>query len=130
MTAKIITFPNDSEQIPEKFDRLVRVYLTKMTADSDLVDHVGDRMKTFVEKYANIWFEPTLNLEIPSDMSQKQIDALLSSIEEGVKKHATQVQEMVSNIIFERLYFEIKIYKTLTKCKTVKGIHKLGIPLS
>ena len=130
MTAKIITFPKDSEQIGDKFDRLVRVYLTEMTADSDLVDYVGDRMKTFVEKYANICFEPTLNLELPPNMSQEQVEALFSSVEEGVQNHITQVQEMVNNIIFERLYLEVQIYKTLTKSEGIKGIHKLGIPLS
>jgi len=130
MTAKIIAFSKEREQIPEKFDRLLRVYLTEMTTDSILVDYVGNRMKTFVEKYANIWFEPTLNLDVPPNMSQEQIDALLSSIEVGIQKHAIQVQEMVSNIIFERLYLEIEIYKTLTKNKSAKGIHKLGIPLS
>ncbi|MEN6567679.1 MAG: hypothetical protein ABFC57_15450 [Veillonellales bacterium] len=120
MTAKIVPFPTLDVQSLAAIDKLIRTYLAEMTADNNLIDYVGDRMKDFIEKYAYKSFVPSFHLAIPPHMSQPQVDALLCSIEEGLQRNAGQMQEMINKIIFERLYREVEIYEQLDKIRGLK----------
>ncbi|CUH97365.1 hypothetical protein P22_3493 [Propionispora sp. 2/2-37] len=118
MTAKVVTFPTQTEQLAEEMDRMIRIYLFELTGNKDLVRHVGDRMKDFISKYATKTFEPCFHLAVPAGMPQQQIDRLLASVDEGFQKNALEVQEMINKIIFERLYLEIELYDNMRKHKT------------
>lgn len=123
MSAAIVPFPSRDVQSLEEIDKLIRTYLAEITSDGNLIDHVGDRMKNFIENYAYKSFVPNFNLAVPPNMSQKQVDALLFSIEEGLQNNANQVQEMINKIIFERLYREVEIYEQLVKNGNLKQLY-------
>ena len=117
MTAKIVPFPLQTENPWEEIDRYIRAYLAEITTDRDFINDVGNRMSHFIENYASKSFEPTFNLIVPPNLSREQADALLMSLEKGVQATAAEVQDMVRNIIIERLHLEIEIY---TSQKNIK----------
>lgn len=117
MSAKIVPFPTQTENVLEEINSYIRAYLTEVTADRDFINDVSNRMEIFIEKYANKLFEPTLNLVVPPNLSREQADALLLSIDKGIANTAKEVQDMVSNIIFERLHLEIQIYASQKNIK-------------
>jgi len=119
LTAKIIPFPTpiQTESPWEELDRYIREYLGEIAVDNDFINNVGKRMRIFIEKYASKSFEPTFNLVVPPNLSLEQADALLLSIDKGVQDTAEEMQDMVRNIIIERLHLEIEIY---TSQKNIK----------
>ncbi len=113
MTAKIVSFPTPNDQMLQEMDRLIRAYLFELTGNPELTEQVGDRMSHFVANYANKTFEPCFNLPLPPDMPQQQIDHLMGAIDEGFQQNCREINEMISKIIFERMYFEVEYYEQL-----------------
>ncbi|GMB01220.1 hypothetical protein [Pelosinus sp. IPA-1] len=110
MQSKIIPFPTQVENPCEEIERHIRMYLAEITADKDFINYVSNRMRDYIENYACKSFEPTFNLVVPPNLSREQADALLLSLDKGVKETAEEVQDMVGKIIMERLQLEIEIY--------------------
>lgn len=111
MPSKIIPFPTQVENPCEEIEKHMRMYLAEITADKDFINYVSGRMRYYIENYACKSFEPTFNLVVPPNLSREQADALLFSIDKGVKETAEEVQDMVGKIIMERLHLEIDLYK-------------------
>lgn len=115
MAAKVIPFPQKSEMNLTEIERLFRKWLSEISGNPDLIEHVTKRMLAFVDKYTNKWFEPTFNLPVPPHFTQEEANALLVSIEKGVDNTANQVHEMINRIIVERFFLEIEIYESLKR---------------
>lgn len=109
--AQITPFPRKTQKDVALVTDKIREYLAAMATDDAMVNKLAARMNLFIETYADIWFEPTFNLAVPSTMSQEETAALLLSIEKGVDQAAEQVNEIISKIIIERLLFEVQIYQ-------------------
>lgn len=116
----MIPFPRKSEQKAEEIEQVIRKWLNKMSADHDCVNHVTERMLIFINQYACKIFEPAFNLPAPANMSEKEAEAMLLSIQEGVDQAAEQVQEMINRIIVERFFLEIELYELQRTEKKVK----------
>jgi hypothetical protein len=117
LAAKVIPFPQKSEINLTEIEWLIRKWLIEMSENCDLIEHVTERMMSFIDKYTNKWFEPTFNLAVPPHFTQEEASALLVSIEEGVDNTASQVHEMINRIIVERFFLEIEIYESLKKAE-------------
>jgi hypothetical protein len=117
LAAKIVPFPTQTENPWEEVNEYIRAYLAEILADKAFINHVGNRMKDFIEQYASKSFEPTFNLIVPPNLSQEHADALLFSIDQGVQATAEEVQDMIRKIIIERLHLEIELY---TSKKNIK----------
>lgn len=120
MAATMIPFPRRSEQTSSEIEQVIRKWLNKISADYDLVNHVTERMLVFINQYACKTFEPAFNLPAPANMSAKEADAMLLSIQEGVDQAAEQVQEMINRIIVERFFLEIELYELARNEKKVR----------
>ena len=116
----MIPFPRRSEQIPSEIEQVIRRWLNEMSADHDFVNHVTERMLIFIHQYACKTFEPAFNLPAPANMSAKEADAMLLSLQEGVDQAAEQVQEMINRIIIERFFLEIELYELQRNEKKVR----------
>jgi lantibiotic modifying enzyme len=112
LAARVIVFPKKPEQNMSEVETLIRKWLTEMSATSDAIESIVERMMFFIDKYATKTFEPTFDLPIPPTFSKQQAEALLSSIEKGVDNSALEVQEMINRIIIERLFLEMDIYES------------------
>ena len=115
MAAKVIPFPKQIESPGEELDRHIRAYLAEMDTDKEFINHVSQRMKSFIEQYASKSFEPTLNLVVPPNLSREQADALVVSIDTGIQNTIEDIQDMMRKIVLERLHLEIEIYSNLRK---------------
>lgn len=141
MAAKVFPFPVQKQQTVEGINQLIRAYLGEMTTDTELVNYVSERMKDFVETYASRTFNPNFDLALPPGTSPQQVQALLESIDQGFQNIAGQIHEMITKLIFERLYLEVEIYKRLERNKlsasdfdkyhkdaVLKGLYKPSLP--
>ena len=111
MAASVILFPKKPEPNLSEVEKLIRKWLTKMSASSDATEHIVERMVFFIDKYASKTFEPTFDLPVPPNLSKGQAEALLSAIEKGIDTTALEVEEMINRIIIERFYLEMEIYE-------------------
>ena len=112
MAAKIIPFPDKYEPNVTEIEKLIRGWLCSMSDEHTFVDTVAARMMSFIQNYANTWFEPNFNLSVPPTLTFDERKALIASIETGVDETARQVQEMINRIIIERFLLEIELYET------------------
>ncbi len=112
MPAKIIPFPYQNTSALDEIDQRIRASLASMSLDETLINHVGDRMKNYIEKYASTAFDCRFNLPVPYYMAQEERNALLKAVEAGIQDTADQVQEMVNQIILERISLEIELYES------------------
>ncbi|MDR3561600.1 MAG: hypothetical protein P4N59_09220 [Negativicutes bacterium] len=112
MTAKIIPFPTQTEVSLTTIDKKLRVYLAELTGDNQLVEHVAERMKTFIKKYTYKTFSPEFDLPLPP-LSPAQTKTFSQALERGVQNVVIQVQDMINQIIFERLFLEVEIYEKM-----------------
>lgn len=117
MAAKVIPFPQKSEFNLTEIEQFFRKWLSEISGDSELIEHVTARMMAFADKYTNKWFEPTFNLAVPSHLTQEEVQKLLATIERGVDDSANQVHEMINRIIVERFFLEVEIYENLRSQK-------------
>lgn len=117
MAAEVIPFPQKSEFNLTEIEQFFRKWLSELSGDSELIEHVTARMMAFVDKYTNKWFEPTFNLAVPSHLTQEEVQKLLTTIEKGVDDSANQVHEMINRIIVERFFLEVEIYENLRSQK-------------
>lgn len=111
MPAKVILFPSPNQQTLDEIDWRIRACLAAMELDENLINHVSGRMKNYIAKYASVTFDCNFNLAVPINMSEKEKNALLHSVDTGITATAAQVQEMVNKIIMERILLEIEIYE-------------------
>ena len=111
MTAKVIPFPDRSEPNLSEIEQLIRSWLLNIAEDPEFVEQVAGRMMSFIQGYANKWFEPAFNLVVPPTLSLEERKALWRSIETGVDETARQVQEMINRIIVERFFLEVELYE-------------------
>lgn len=112
MSASIIPFPRKPDQNAAELEKIMRRWLDELSTDSELIETVVTRMLTFIEQYACKPFEPVFDLPVPRDLSQAETEALLEAIEKGTDAMARQVQQMINEIIIERFFLEVEIYKT------------------
>lgn len=112
MSASIIPFPRKPAQNAVELEKIMRRWLAELSTDPDLIETVVTRMLTFIEQYASKPFEPVFDLPVPRDLSQEETEALLEAIEKGTDAMARQVQQMINEIIIERFFLEVEIYKT------------------
>lgn len=115
MPAKVIPFPDKSEPNLSNIETLIREWLFNVSDDPDFIERVAVRMMSFINNYANKWFEPTFNLLVPPTLTLAERKALWTSIETGVDDTAKQVQEMINRIIVERFFLEIEIDESRQK---------------
>lgn len=109
--ANIVPFPGKTKKNVNPVADMIIKYLAAISNDCAMIAEVSAQMNTFVETYADIWFEPTFDLELPAAMTKKETAALLLSIEKGVDRAAEQVNEIISKIVIERLLLEVQIYE-------------------
>jgi type IV pilus biogenesis protein CpaD/CtpE len=109
LAAKIVTFPKQAA-IGE-VDSRIRRYLSEASADAALTEAVAARMKIFIDRYACKTFRPVFDLVVPAGMTKEETQALVRSIENGVDAAAEQVEKMICEIIVERLFLEVEIYR-------------------
>ncbi len=112
MVAKVIPFPDKYEPNIPEIEKLMREWLCNVSDEHNFIDTVAARMMSFIQNYANTWFEPNFNLSVPPTLTFEERKALIASIETGVDETARQAQEMVNRIIIERFLLEIEIYET------------------
>lgn len=112
MSASIIPFPRKPDQNAAELEKIMRRWLAELSTDPELIEAVVARMLTFIEQYASKSFEPVFDLPVPRDLSQAETEALLEAIEKGTDAMARQVQQMINEIIIERFFLEVEIYKT------------------
>lgn len=115
MAAKVFPFPDKYEPNLTEIEKLIREWLRNVSDERNFIDTVAARMMSFIQNYANKWFEPSFNLSVPSTLTFEERKALVASIETGVDETAKQVQEMINRIIIERFLLEIEIYETRKK---------------
>lgn len=120
LAAQVILFPAKSEPNLTEIEKLIREWLFNMSEDQDFIDTVASRLMSFINNYANKWFEPTFNLVVPSTLTLEERKALWVSIETGVDETGKQVQEMINKIIVERFFLEIEIYESKKRGKIRK----------
>lgn len=112
MPASIIPFPKKPDQNVIELEKLMRRWLAELSNDPELIETVVKRMLAFIERYASKSFEPVFDLPVPRSSSQEETEALLGAIEKGTDFMARQVHQMVNELIVERFFLEIEIYKT------------------
>jgi len=115
LAAKVIQFPAQIEPNPAQpnladIEKRIRATLAALTADSQLIEHVTARMMVFIKKYTFKNFEPSFTLPV-RPMSKEQTKAFLAALADGMRDVAGQVQDMMSQIVIERLFLEIEIYE-------------------
>lgn len=109
MPARIVTFPAKPPQ--NGVDGRIRLYLSEVSTDPELVEAVATRMKFFIDCFAGKTFRPVFDLVVPANMSKEETRALVRSIEKSVDTAAEKVEKMICDIVVERLFLEIEIYK-------------------
>ncbi|MDR3588407.1 MAG: hypothetical protein P4N41_01945 [Negativicutes bacterium] len=131
MPAQVIAFPSNNEQplsenerILTDVDKLIRLTLTSMNLDEHLINHVAERIKDYVEKYASITFNCKFDLAVPQHTSPEEKAVMKNCLDKGIEALATQVQGMVNKIIMERVMLEIKIYEDQKAYETLKASEK------
>lgn len=112
MSASIIPFPKKPDQNLIELEKIMRRWLAELSTDPDLIETVVKRMLTFIEQYASKSFEPVFDLPVPRNLSQEETELLLGAIEKGTDAMAQQVHQMINEIIIERFFLEVEIYKT------------------
>lgn len=111
MSASIIPFPKKADQNLTELEKIMRRWLSELSTNPDLIECVVKRMLNFIERYASKSFEPVFDLPVPRNLSKEETEALLLSIERGTDNTAQQVHQMINEIIVERFFLEIEIYK-------------------
>ena len=111
MDTKVILFPLREKAPWDTADEYIRNYLSKITTDKTFINHISQRMRHYIEKYAHKSFEPTFDFVVPPDFSQEYADAMVAALDAGIQAVALEVQDMMRKIIIERLFFEIEIYE-------------------
>ncbi|HWQ62505.1 MAG TPA: hypothetical protein VN521_09355 [Negativicutes bacterium] len=110
MPARIVAFP--AERAQDEVDGRIRRYLAEVSTDAELVETVATRMKFFIDCFAAKTFRPVFDLAVPAGMSKEETRVLIRSIEKGVDAAAEKVEKMMCEIVIERLFLEVEIYKT------------------
>ncbi len=113
MAASIVPFPSRSGQT-EVMER-IRRYLAELSPDQELIDTVAAKMKLFVDRYADKDFTPVFDLAVPANISPREAQALLRSVEKGVDAAVGQFDRMICEIIVERMLLEIELYEQRKK---------------
>lgn len=121
MTAKIIPFPIQAGPNLAEVEKKIRVCLGALSDDGAMVEHVSGRIMAFIEKYTCKTFEPYFNLPL-RPMPEEQTKAFMKALDEGVDTIATQVCDMVNQIIMERLFLEVEIYELTRGLKNTSGL--------
>lgn len=111
MSASIIPFPKKPDQNAAELEKIMRRWLAELSTDPELIETVVTRMLTFIERYASKSFEPVFDLPVPRSLCQEETEALLGAIEKGTDSMAQQVHQMINEIIIERFFLEVEIYK-------------------
>jgi hypothetical protein len=109
VAARIVSFPVKHEQT--EVEAHVRRVLEELSPDAELVDAVAARMKLFIDRFASHTFAPVFDLAVPPQMTQQQATALLRSIKKGVDAVVEQTERALCEIIIERLFLEVEIYR-------------------
>lgn len=123
MTAKILPFP--AEPAPQSMEGVVRKHLAEISADERLVETVTGRMMDFIETYTGKTFDPVFELALPHSLPDSETAALLASIEESVDRAALAVERMICEIILERLFYEVAVYRYKKKHAREKSLSPL-----
>lgn len=123
MTAKVIPFPIQAGPNSAEVANRIRACLRALSDDGDMVEHIVGRIMAFIEKYTCKTIEPYFNLPL-RPMSEEETKVFLTALDDGVETIATQVCDMVNQIIMERLFLEVEIYQ-LTR--GLKNTDVLGV---
>ncbi len=116
MAARIVPFP--AQPAHNEVDSRIRLCLSEMSSDEALIDAVATRMKFFIDRFACKTFRPVFDLVVPAGMTKDDAQALMRSIEKGVDAAAEQVEKRICEIIIERLFLEVEIYKNRARQKS------------
>lgn len=118
MPAQLIEFPSTKVQLPSEneriladVDRLIRLTLNSMNLDEELINHVAERIRDFVEKYASVTFNCRFDLAVPHCTTQEEKAVMQTCLDKGIEGLAAQVQGMVNKIIMERVMLEIEMFQ-------------------
>lgn len=123
MPAKVYQFPSQTEPTLTDIERRVRASLAELSGDERLIEHVAGRMMAYIKKYTYKTFAPDFCLPLPP-LSPEQREDFLSALDKGVGAVARQVQDMISQIVIERLFLEIELYEEVsgTRNASVLGL--------
>ena len=115
MTAKLVLFPNRQESgIAETSHESIRAilleYLQEISSDPAFVHSISSRMTDYVLRYASRSYSPVIKMDFPSYLSAQDAESLLSSIDDTIQSAANEMNQLLKQIIIERLQFEIDVY--------------------
>ena len=71
-------------------------------------DEVLGQMKAVFQRY-NVKFN--VPLELPANLSEEERQAVSLSVERAFADYEKQLQDLMNNILLERLQIEIELYK-------------------
>lgn len=107
--ADILRFPTKSVRDWRIIEEALNRTLIQAGADDSTRAAIIDRMKSFCSKIAKE-FDFSFDLSLPS-LTREQRDALQDSLERGVQRAASQIHEMTSEILLDRLLLEIRLHQ-------------------
>lgn len=106
--AEILPFPTKSVRDWRIIQEALNRTLIQAGADDSARTAIIDRMKSFCSKIARE-FDFSFDLPLPP-LTKEQRDALQDSLKQGVERAATQIHEMTSEILLDRVLLEIQLY--------------------
>ncbi|WP_346356143.1 hypothetical protein [Azotosporobacter soli] len=117
MTAKLILFPSLKESSIEETPRetitnVLFEYLQEISTDNDFIHYISNRMTEFVLRYASRSYTPVVKMDFPSYLSTQDAESLLAAIDETIQSASNEMNQLLKQIIIERLQFEIDIYRS------------------
>ena len=104
----LIEFPSQTVQGWTKIEHTLREIFSKAAAPAEMQDEVLGQMKAVFQRY-NVKF--SVPLELPANLSEEERQAVSSLVERAFADYERQLQDLMNNILLERLQIEIKLYK-------------------
>ncbi len=106
--ADIIEFPSQTVQGWAGIERTLRNLFDKANAPIEMQEEILIKMKDVFKRY-NVKF--SVPIELPAILPDELREAVVLSIDRALADYVKQLHDFTSNIIYERLLFEIELYK-------------------
>jgi len=104
--AQILSFPSQRQRKLDYLDQQIRQLLTDRGADEELIDYAAEQL-TSIYNRANQSENYQLDLEIPPDISESDVELLKQRLDTGLNEfiqqnHAIMV-ELVAQLVLTRV---------------------------